>query len=133
MFIFPFQRLPQTSQLVLQTKANNIWFCIIEYPSNGTFESDFDDVDGISNFVFFVIFCCDGKDERIEDVVRFDAVVCAVDMFFDRRDDISIRLFGGVRVDVFFLLHLILKIFYYNKNNYQIKPFFPSRISYNIQ
>jgi len=72
---------------------------------------------------FFVIFFCDGKDEHVEDVVKFDVVVCVVDMLFDCKDDVSIRLFGMFRFDVFRLLHLVLNFFYYNKNNYQIKFF----------
>ena len=75
MFIIPFHRFPQPSQFVLHIKENNTWFCIIEYPSIDTFESDFDDVDVISNFIFFVIFFCDGKDEHVEDVVRFDVSI----------------------------------------------------------
>jgi hypothetical protein len=51
------------------------------YPSIGTFEFEFTDVDVISNFILFVIFCCDGKDERFEDVVG------NVDVEFDCDDD----------------------------------------------
>ena len=90
MFIIPLHRFPQPLQFVLHIKENNSWFCIIEYPSIGTFEADFDDVDVISNFIFFVIFCCDGKDESVEDVVRLDVVVCVVDMLFDCKDNVSI-------------------------------------------
>ena len=123
MFIIPFHRFPQPLQFVLHINENNAWFCIIEYPSNGTFESDFDDVDVRSNFVCFLIFCCDGKDEPVEDLERVDVVVCVVDMLFDCKDDVSIRIFWMFRFDFFRLLHLVLIFFYYNKNNYQIKFF----------
>ncbi len=47
------------------------------YPSIGTLESEFDDV---FNFILFVIFCCDGKPERFEDVAEFDVVTGTVDV-----------------------------------------------------
>ena len=59
------------------------------YPSVGTFEFEFDDVDVISKFILFVILCCDGKDERFEDVDIFDVVVCNVDVVLDFNVDVS--------------------------------------------
>ena len=41
----------------------------------------------ISNFILFVIFFCDGKDERFEDVDGFDDVVGNVDVEFDCDDE----------------------------------------------
>lgn len=72
--IVPFQRLPQPSQFVLHIRVNNTWFCKIEYPSRGTFEFEFVDVNATSNFILFGIFCSDGKDGRFKVVNVFDVV-----------------------------------------------------------
>ncbi len=94
MFIVPLQQFPQCSQFVLHIRENNTWFCKIVYPSIGTFEFEFDDVNVVSNFVLFAIFWCDGRDERFKDVDEFDVVVCNFDVVvgnfdvvFDRNDD----------------------------------------------
>ena len=106
MLIVPFQRFPQPSQFVLHIRVNNTWFCKIVYPSIGTFEFEFADVDVISNFVLFVIFCCDGKDERFEDVDGFDVVVGNVGVVFDCNDDAGGGTFGRACLSNAHLLYL---------------------------
>ena len=109
MLIVPFQRFPQPWQFVLHIRVNNTWFCKIVYPSIGTFEFEVANVDVTSNFILFVIFCCDGKDERFEDVDGFDVVVRNVDVVFNCNDDAGGCIFWRAFMTSARLLYLIEK------------------------
>ena len=91
---------------------------MIVYPSIGTFEFEFNDVDFTSNFILFVIFCSDGKGERFEDVDEFEVVVCIVDVGIGRTIE-RIRLAVIRCVDIR-LLHLKENPFYDRKEQFQI-------------